>query len=268
MRQAAHPSKRRPRHARPSRLDARAREAVMRFVRVLARCGCEPEQIAKEALEAAREVPKSWRKNSRTEVLAMDAAAHALTLWYSDPKYVDVRGKPRALPLRGPGLSLEALANRADPQLGPSQILPHLLRRNALRRVGARFLPPVDRVLWFRGAGDPYHSRSVRGLLAMLRTLEHNSRPARTTPGWFEVFALNPRFPVSARPAFDERLRRWGMRFLSHLDTDMHRRERVRKGGERTVPLGVGVYLFEETSLRRRAGHSTASRRKRKSRGR
>jgi Family of unknown function (DUF6502) len=238
---------------RSSALDARAREAVTRFVRVLARTGCSPVEIARQVERAGREVPRSWLRNTRAQVRAMDAAAHALTIWYSDPSYVDARGKPRVLPIHGSGPSLEALARRADPALGPSEILPHLLRPKALRRLRRGFLPPSDRVLWFRGSGDPYHSRSVQGLLAMLRTLEHNGRSARTTPGWFEAFAVNPRFPVSARPAFDERIRRMGMRLLSHVDVDMHRRERRRKKGERTVPLGVGIYLFEETPLRRAA---------------
>jgi hypothetical protein len=254
----------RRRRGRPVPLDARAKEAVTRFVRVLARCGYAPADIAREALNAGRTIPTSWLRNSRTDVRAMSAAEHALTLWYSDPQYLDARGTPRVLPIRGPGASLEALAHRADPQLGASQVLPHLLRPTVLRRVGKGFLPPRDRVLWFRGSGDPYHSRSVRGLLAMLRTLEHNSRPARTTPGWFEVFAANPRFPVSARPAFDERLRRLGMRFLSHIDVDMHRRERARRRGERTVPLGVGVYLFEETPLRDAKRHRGRPRRRRR----
>jgi hypothetical protein len=235
--------------ARSSTLDARALEAVARFVRVLARAGCAPQDIGREVQKACRTVPLSWIRHARAELPAIDAAAHALTIWHSDPEYSDARGKPRTLALREKGLSLETLLRRVDPQLRLSRVLPHLLRTRALRRVGNRFLPN-DRALSFRGFGDPYHSRGVRGLLAMLRTLEHNSSPGRKVPGWFEMFALNSRFPVSARPAFDDRLRRQARQFLFHLDADMERQERTRRKGERTVPLGVGVYLFEEAPLR------------------
>jgi hypothetical protein len=235
--------------ARSSTLDARALEAVARFVRVLARAGCAPQDIGREVQKACRTVPLAWRRHARAELPAIDAAAHALTVWHSDPEYSDARGKPRTLTLREKGLSLEALLRRVDPQLRLSRVLPHLLRTRALRRVGNRFLPN-DRALSFRGFGDPYHSRGVRGLLAMLRTLEHNSSPGRKVPGWFEMFALNSRFPVSARPAFDDRLRRQARQFLFHLDADMERQERTRRKGERTVPLGVGIYLFEEAPLR------------------
>lgn len=236
---------------RSTTLDPRALEAVTRFVRVLARAGCAPEDIGREVLKACRVVPKSWRRHARAEIPAVDAAAHALTIWHSDPEYLDSGGKPRRLPLRGKSLSIETLLRRVDPELRVSEVLPHLLHTRALRRVRKRHFLPNDRALSFRGFGEPYHTRGVRGLLAMLRTLEHNSSPTRKAPGWFEMFALNARFPVSDRPAFDDRIRRRGREFLFETDAHMHRRERARRKGERTVPLGVGVYLFEETPLRR-----------------
>lgn len=141
-----------------------------------------------------------------------------------------------------------------DPEVRLSSVLPHLVRTHSLRRVGKRSFLPNDRVLLIRGAGEPHHSRGVRGLLAMLRTLEHNTIPARKAPAWLEMLALNARFPVRARAAFDDRVRRLARQFLFHLEADMpdmHRHERARRKGERTVPLGIGVYLFEEAPLRR-----------------
>jgi hypothetical protein len=181
----------------------------------------------------------------------MDAAAHMLTLWFAEPEYLDARGNPRTLPLRGPGLSLERLAARVDRLVDANRVLRYLSELGAVRRVGARYVPR-DRFVCLRGSGEPYHSRSLRVLRAMLRTLEHNSAPERSTPGWLERVAMNPHFPTKDRAAFDNRLRQLGMRFLVRLDADMHRRERCRKKGERTVPLGVGIYLFEEPPLKPR----------------
>jgi hypothetical protein len=236
---------------RSSTLDALGREAIARFVRVLARYGCTPSDIGQEVLRACRKVPKSWARNTMVAVPEMDAAAHVLTLWFSDPTYLDSSGNPLPLPLRGPRRSLEALVLRIDRKLQAQEVLRHLLRRQVLRCVRRNYYLPRDRLVSFRGTGAPYYSRSVRGLLSMLRTLEHNNEPERSTPGWFEVIAVNPRFPVSARGAFDKRFREQGMRLLAHADADMHRQERRRKKGERTVPLGVGIYLFEEKPLPR-----------------
>jgi len=247
---------------RNSSLDERAREAVIRFVRVLARSGCAPGDIGREVLRAARSVPASWKKNPRTELTSVDAAAHALTLWHSEPEYLDARGNPRRLTVRGRELSLETLLRRVDPMLRVSEVLPHLLRTRTLRRVGKRHFLPSDRALSFHGFGGSYHSRGVRGLLSMLRTLDHNSNLSHKASGWFEMFALNARFPVSARPAFDDRLRRTGRQFLFRTDADMLRCERSSKRAERTVPLGVGIYLFEETPLRARRPKARPRRRR------
>jgi uncharacterized protein DUF6502 len=235
-------SPRRP--GRSSSLDARALEAVALFVRVLARCGCTPEDIAYEVAKACRQVPRSWAPKAMAALREMDDASHVLTLWFSDPAYLDSKGNPVALPLRGAGGSLEALARRVDEKLEAREVLRYLSRRGALRRTGVRYVPR-ERVLSLRGAGGPDNFRHLRGLLGMLRTLAHNGQPKRRVPGWFEVFAENPRFPVSARAGFDKRLRASGNKFLYQMDSDMHRRERARKKGERTVRIGVGVYRFE-----------------------
>ena len=241
--------------ASPSTLEGRAQEAVARFVRVLARCGCTPQHIAQEVLKACRRVPSSWAQTPRAAVSEMDAAAHVLTLWFQDPTYLDSKGNPQPLRLRGGERSLEALARQVDPKLDVDKILAHLLRRAVLRRSGARYLPR-DRVLMFRGSGPPYHARSLRALVAMLSTLEHNARPRRSAPGWYEVFALNAHVPASALSAFDRWLRRHGNRLLEQADGKLHSHEQKRRKGERTVRMGVGIYQFEEDAPPRRASRA------------
>lgn len=228
-----------------SSIDSRALEAVGRFVRILARVGCTPEDIAREVGKACRQVPKSWAHKAMAALRQIDDASHVLTLWFSDPAYLDPRGNPQPLPLRGAGGSLESLVRRVDRKLDASDVRRYLSRGGALRRIGRRYVPR-DRALSLRGARDPVRFHQVRALLGMLRTLEHNIQPKPQAAEWFEFFAENPHFPASARQGFDKRLRRLGMRFLYQLDTDMHRRERARQAGDRTVRLGVGVYRFED----------------------
>jgi hypothetical protein len=241
----ARPSKKKPnRHAsvsRPSTLDARALEAVERFVHVLGRCGCAPEDVAAEVLRLGRKVPKSWAQKAKTALRELDDASHVLTLWFSDPAFLDSNGNPKPLSLAGPRGSIEALAHRVGERLEARSLVRYL----ALRRRGARYVPR-DRVVSLRGAGGPDYFRRLRCLAGFLRTLEHNDLPERRVPGRFEFFAENPNFPVSARPAFDKRLRVRGMRFLMQMDGDMLRHERARRKGEPTVRVGVGVYRFED----------------------
>jgi Family of unknown function (DUF6502) len=229
----------------PTRPDAHTKEAITRFVRLLARCGNTPEAIAREVTAACRGVPKSWGERVKDTLPYLDYASHILTLWFSDPKFLGADGAPRPLPLQGAKDSIEALTERVDSRLDASNVVRLLVRGKALRRVGNRYVPR-ERALVLRG-GDLVDSfRRLRGLLGMLRGFEHNQRSKHQVPTWFEAFADNPRFPVRAIPAFDRKVRAQANELLVQLDGDMHREERLRDPREPTVRIGVGVYRFEE----------------------
>lgn len=226
-------------------LDATALEAVDRFVRILARCGCSPSDILEAFSNACDRLPKR-KAISRTRTRReLSNASHILTVWFSDAAYLDHGGNPIWLAARGTAPSLEALVNRVDPTLDVDELVCYLLRTKALKRRGARYVP-TRRTLSLRGAEGPEVFRNLRSLVGLLRTLEHNMQPKRATRSWFEYFAENPAFPVGAREAFDTRLDDLGMKFLQRIDSDMHRRELGRAPGERTVRMGVGVYRFED----------------------
>ncbi len=235
------------REGRPSKLDALVRQAAGLFVRLLARFGCAPDDIQTAVQEACREVPKSWARTAQVSVPEMDAAAHALTLWFSEPAYFDSSGNPKALPLRGPAPSLESLSLRAAPKLEVEKVLRHLLRPSVLRCEGDCYVPR-DRVLSFRGTGQS-HSLNLRTLTAILSTLEHNAPPGTTTPGWFERCAVNLWVPLSQVQGFDQRLRQRGHSFLVETDTDLLGCERAGHPTEPTVCIGVGIYRFQEEPL-------------------
>jgi hypothetical protein len=225
------------------RLDPRVRQALQCLARVLARCGCAPRALEREFAKVCREIPKSlWKATFSREP---GAPAHVLTLWFSDPAYLDARGGPRPLPLRG-RTSIEALAHRVDPSLDARDVLRYLQRGRGLRRTGGRYVPR-DRVLNF--AERLEQLERLRGLFGLLSTLKHNSERVPQAARRFDVFAWNPHFPVSARPAFDKHVRRVGNRFLVQFDTQMHLRELARRPGEPTIPLGVGVYVFEDNPV-------------------
>lgn len=229
----------------PPGIDATAMEAIERFVGILARCGCSPRDMTRIFSEACARVPDALVKAAGRSTRELSDASHILTVWFSDPLYLDHDGRPIRLGVHGPAPSLEALVARIDPRLDVDEVLRYLRRNHALRKIGTRYVPK-GRALVLRNTRGPDHFRNMRGLLAMLRTLEHNTRPKRRVPGWFERFAENPAFPASARATFDARLYQHGMKFLRAMDADMHRQELRRKQGEPVVRIGVGVYRFEE----------------------
>jgi hypothetical protein len=233
-------------------VDAVVEEAMERFLRVLVRRGASRRTVQRAFRRAWLRVPKRIAEQDRHAARDLIDVSHVLTLWFDDPFYVDARGDPLPLPLRGPAPSLASLIQHVDPTLNATQVLKRLIRADAVRRVGTRYAPR-SRAVALRGTGAPLHLRNLRALLGMLRTIEHNSEPKDKVPAWFEYVAENPRFPVSAREPFDARLREDAMTFLRGQDSRMLNHERRAKPGEPTVRMGVGVYRFEEVLPRSQA---------------
>lgn len=229
-------------------LDATVDEAMERFVRVLVRRGVSQRTTQRAFRRAWLHVPRDAAEHNRRASRELIDVGHVLTLWFGDPFYVNARGDPLLLPLRGQAPSLASLVQHVDPTLNVTQVLKCLIRADAVRRIGSRYLPR-SRAVAFRGTGAPLHARNLRALLGLLRTLEHNLGPKDGAPAWFEYVAENPRFPVGAREPFDARLREDAMTFLLSQDSRMLNHERKARPSEPTVRMGVGVFRFEEEVL-------------------
>jgi hypothetical protein len=234
----------RPRAQEGTPLDATALEAVDRFARVLARCGCSASDILDAVRDACDRLPRRNPAAPRHAQRELSVAPHVLTVWFSDALYLDRSGRPIRLPARGAAPSLEAIIKRVDPTLSVADVLRYLKRTNALVRHGSLYAPR-RRTLSLRGH-QPVSFRNLRSLVGLLRNLDHNLQPKSTARSWFEYSAENPSFPARARAALDARLDDVGMKFLHEIDTYMHRREVERAPGERTVRMSVGVYRFED----------------------
>ena len=229
----------------PYTLDSRAAEAIELFVRLLARCGYEIDAVIQQMHRAYDQVPRRWLSEAQAAPREISDATHVLTVWFSDPGYLDDTGMPRPLPLRGSERSLESLVSSIDRGLDADEVLAYLLKGHALRRLGSRYVPR-GRVMSLRGVRGPNEFRNLRGLLAMLRTFEHNNRPRRQARSWFEFSAENPRIPKRACRKFDDFVSVRAKRLLVDVDSELRRLELTCKPGEPTVRLGTGVYRFEE----------------------
>ena len=219
-------------------------EAVSHFVRILARCGAKGEDIVAAVRAAADRIPPAWAVQAEHAIREIDYAGHVLTIWFSEPGFLDGAGKPVSLPFEGGLRSVAALVRSADRRLNAREVLAYLLKSGAVRRQGQRYLPRA-RSVQLRGWQGPASFHAQRMLSHMLATLEHNVMLKRAARGWFQYAAENRRFPLRARAELDERVRRLGMELLSRLDAYMRRREVTAKPGEPTLRVGVGLHLWE-----------------------
>jgi hypothetical protein len=236
----------RAKRANGSPLDPAAYEAIERFARVMVRCGFDARAVAEAfglALAAARNEAIPLPQNTRD----LPEASHLVTLWSTSPEYVDEAGNPLPLPRRGPQRSVESLSRLIDRTVDVTELLRYLIRTRTVRKVGKRYMLS-RRWISLRGVSGAAHTHSIRGLLGMLRTLEHNLVVESEARAWFEYTAQNPRFPVSQLDAFDKLVRRTGLGALRKFDVFMRHCEVNRNPSEPTVWLGVGIHRFQHNA--------------------
>jgi hypothetical protein len=226
---------------RPPRLDPKIRLVAQQFVALLIRCRCDPTALLGELSEYCRRL--SRHKAHAAVSQDWGEMGHVMTLWFSDPEYLDVRGNPRPLPLNGRGLSIESLARRVDPKLDPRTVLPYLKSGGGVRRRGSRYVPRGQMLIF---QGRPQNTRILRGLFGHIGTLYHNLHSPPGEPKWFERHCRNHRFPASAVEAFERGVTELFEQLLLRTDTKMAVRSQQRRKGERLVTLGFGGYKFVE----------------------
>lgn len=260
---------RRARHqhaeARAAETKAIALEAIDRFARVLALTGMSREHMGYAFHEACARVPKRLLKSGQTLERELVDAAHILTLWLSDPNYLNRGGGPLRILSHGAQPSLDALIRRVNPELELDRVVKYLVRTGSVTKVGQRYAVR-QRNVSFSSDPELAYAHGLQAVLGLLRTIEDNALPKKNRRLWFENMAGNPRFPARLRADFDTKLRRLGMDFLNRLDADMQRAEQSLRPGEPTVRMRVGLFQCEENSHRSsiRAPHASARGRRRK----
>lgn len=254
----ARPSTPKQAQARAAETKAIALEAIDRFARVLALTGMSREQMAYAFHEASARVPKRLLKSGQTLERELVDAAHILTLWLSDPNYLNQGGEPLRIRAKGAQPSLEALIRRVNPELELDRVVQYLIRTGSVVRASQRYVVR-QRHVSFSSDPELAYAHGLQAVLGLLRTIEDNALPKRNRRLWFENAAGNPRFPARLRAQFDTKLRRLGMDFLHRLDADMQRAEQSVRPGEPTVRMRVGLYQCEDS------GHRASSQAARKS---
>lgn len=244
------------------------RETVDRFTHLLLECLERKEVVAllRHAVASAESSDTSGtRPGSALDHWSRKAsAAHqVVTEWWTDPEYVDARGRPRALPKRG-ARSVEALMRRFNPSVDVDDALDYLIQTGTVERGGSRYLA-VRRWASTHGSQGPERVLSLRAVADLLRTMEHNVLPGEGPMGWFQRVAENTQVPVSKLPEIERQLERKGMPFLLWWDGYLRQCARQGRAGEPTVRFGIGVYRFQEGAedaerARRRRGNGLSVR--------
>ena len=231
----------RPRHRPQGEGVSYSREFLERLARILVGTGHSPRELSREFREICSRLKEPDTRWDPAQLTYLWDLPHVISFWHSDPQYIDSRGAPIPLSLRGRGASLCALIKRVLPGENPNVVLRSLIKFKSIRRRGKLYVPRARHFTYPTASGRVH---GLTALLGMLRTVERNVAGGRKSTPILERTALNPRFPVSELPAFHRRLRAAAAEILWSLDGDMRRREAAHRGGPR-VRLGVGIFAFE-----------------------
>ena len=220
-----------------------SRELLALMARVLTLTGHSPRELARQfqfICQGLAEPKHPWEPSSLNVVWDLP---HVMARWHSDPQYLDCRGTPLALPLKGPGPSLTSLIERVLPHCDPDAVITALRKVKGLRRRGRRYRP-TGRQLALQHQRVIGWLHGLTLLLGLLRTVEHNiAHPEGAT--LLERAAINPQFPVRYLPEMHQRFKDRAAAFLWQSDGEMRNREGSSESGD-TVRLGIGVFAFED----------------------
>jgi hypothetical protein len=223
------------------------------MARVLTLTGHSPGRLASQFHSICRGLKEPKHPWDPVSLQFVWDLPHVMARWHSDPQYLDSRGSPLSLPLKGTGPSVTSLIQRVLPHADTEAVVKALRQVDGIRRRGGRYRP-TGRQLALQHQRVIGWLHGLTLLHGLLRTVEHNiAHPEGAT--LLERAAINPRFPVRYLPEMHQRFKDRATTFLWQTDGEMRKRERPSDPGD-AVRLGVGIFAFEDPLTTGRAGRS------------
>lgn len=181
----------------------------------------------------------------------MRSAESVLSIWHSNPDFLDINRRPKRITFEGLGATFRNLVALAGGDIPPRAMLTELLRAGSVIQEGEKL-----RAVSQSYVPEPNNPEAV--LLAgvaikhLVSTLDHNLSCQSEEERYLERRVYSDRLPKSQGPRFKRLAREKGQLLLSDLSSWLTARESTGSGDsddnhQATGPgLGVGVYFFQE----------------------
>jgi Family of unknown function (DUF6502) len=234
------------------RLDRTARwsDLLDHLAWILRRAGVSPEDLSTE-------FAKCVKRHENLESLSPPTAevleyTRVLTRWVTDPTFVDEKGKPRVLALKGPG-SFAALVRHAVPEGKAAHVLQTLERCGMIRRTGEGRIEAVSTCfLPEKGKNDAHIlGYALQGIEAMMASVRANlaSAEPKSERSQFLRLVLAERFDMKYLRQYDVFSKASASKELAKYDQWFRRHEakgkKSRKGEVGRVGMGILVFNVE-----------------------
>ena len=205
----------------------------------------EVEEICGEALS------HSTRSDTEDEQRYATLAAVALTLdaWHRNRRYI-VGTQPRAIRLRGPSPSVEALIRSQDAAADVPALVHQLKSLGLIVRTSRNLYEPSDRMALVNALDPMIQQYIARSSSTLLATIRHNTSRIGSSSRLIERFAEVPDLPRTCVADFRRFARIQGWAFLRTLNDWLESR-RPTKATTRvgsTVRAGVHLYAYVDSA--------------------
>lgn len=175
-----------------------------------------------------------------------------LSIWHSDPEFLDRRQRPKRIRFDGPGANFRTLVTRVGGDIPPRAMLNELLRAGSVVREGEK-LRAVSRS-YVPEPNDPEAILVAGGAIRdLVATINHNLGCAEPDLRLFERRVYSDALPILQRPRFKKLAREKGEILLRDLSAWLSERERGlgtehvdSMPRQKSPRIGVGVYFFDE----------------------
>lgn len=173
-------------------------------------------------------------------------ALRVITAWLNDPEFVDRKGNPRELPLRGSDGSFVSLARKHSGDIKGRAVLEELLRLNAVEKTQDNKLRLIRQA--FVPRDDEAKKIEIMGTCAkdLLDTISHNIAHGAHDP-YLQQQVIYHDIPEDALDDFRALSRKKSERLIRELNQWLNAKKKTSAtSASRTVErVGLGIYYIQ-----------------------
>jgi len=203
----------------------------------------------------------SFRLDEDSDTDDLDKVRHASRMllgWFTDEKFTDSSGSPRALPLKGKSPSFEELYDQYSGKGVPlTSMLRELISVGAIEELSDDLLVARSRSYTPKASDPQSLGRICQGINDHATTASFNLYRDPGQRARFERFATNQLVPASKEEEFRNFLESEGQAYLEKVDDWLTSCEGTATEGEQYIRLGTGVYQVRSEPIESRNNVTT-----------
>ena len=191
------------------------------------------------------------------------AISGVMFAWHREPGFVTRGAEPRALPLRGARISVEALVRRHCAPGEIETVIEAMHNQRLVRRCADGRYLPAGPVATFREFGPELGGYVGEAILNLMNTIQANLKSGRRTAPLIERAALVRDLSPQQAAQYRSFVQEQGTAFLANVDEWLESRRvtarpKAARRGVRTaggLTAGVHVFAFLGNNPQRARGH-------------